>query len=853
MFAIDRTASRPFARTAVGGAVLLAALGLQPSTAAAGAVCEASLPGSTCRIAVQPGLTLETTVAGMTEVSGTRYELEGTVTVVAPGGVRIPLQRSELIVDLGDAPEIYGTSEVPLDRMPVLSEADFETIPRAAIGLAQGDTVEELVGADYPLPLNRGRGADGRGRDANRPYLLFHLDAGIAFRLPMQAPLNEVEFTVPGSMSATAVLDLAEPYAYLAYSKTDGIDLNRLKRKSSSDSATAVYEIRDEAGEKVVMTFTLDTAAGTLVERNLVAGTTVTYRRNADGDYVHKSASGATATLQGGQFESLDRDRRREEGKSGDADKKKRKDRPEGAGTPIDAFAFSLNGWVPFVAADPAGMPKGIAGFAGQTYLHGEIPLSPAVSVQGDVVTYVGQNGYAQGGNGTVLLSIPGLPDFIDFDIELGNASAAVRASATDQKVFVAGEFKPDVDFLADFLPIMPKAGARVEGYVGNDLLNTYLEIDGEVGIDAARLGELVGLDMNELAMTKASFIIDRHGFEVTGSTRLQISPDIDIQGEVEVYASMTWNDPADLSLSISGDMNLYGVALEDVTLELDGRGLFARGAFVTPISRIALDGRITSAGPQMSGSGTLDIDMAKVTAGMGRAHAALTAAQAEVAKLDRQIEAARDQVNAERARHRAERDRARAALTAAQGKVDGLNASIRKEERAIADHKSRISAKYRWYRAGNAFQRPGRYASYTAEKAWRTAAIGRHYATIGGLRTALAAAKGALELAKKAYDLIDAATVVTPVDADPRVAGLITARGTALAALEAAKAPFAAFPSLSGTVSADLAVTLGTSGVAGTVSLGANGKTVRGTVSFAPRPKVCLDVPVAGEVCVAL
>ncbi|NND70822.1 MAG: hypothetical protein HKN43_04530, partial [Rhodothermales bacterium] len=572
-----------------------------------------------------PGLTLETNVGAMNESGYEEFTINGDVYLVTDI-TRIPLQDSSITVKLGDAPEIYGETEVPLDRMPLLQDADFTEIPRAVIGLVNGSTLPDLVGE--PLPINDGYSEGGTLRDMNKPYLLFHLNAGVSFSLDFgegMEVLNEVVFSIPGSLKATAVLDIFDPYFYLAYSRTGGIDMNKLKKKEdTTEDGLLVYEIRDENDEHVVMAFTLDPETGVLLEQNFLDNTQVYYESNTDGDYVQQNVPDSPTILAGSQFPDADR-RKQDDPSDSESDKQ------QSAFDLIDAIGFSYNGWIPFNAATKGVMPFDVAEFSGQIYMRGAIPMTSFLTLDGDVITYIGEYGVAQGGNGNVSLGIPGLPDFIDFDIELGNATAAYKIVAEEQKTFVNGQLKPDTAFLEDYLPMMPSMDARVVGYVGDDIQNTLLTIEGETSIGAQTLGSWIGLNLQDLSMTSAKMVIDVNGVEVSGMTRMQISPDIQVNSDISVFGQVTWANPDDMLLRLTGNMDVFGVALENVTLEISARGMAVIGAFVTPATRVALAGSITAAGPQLSGSGAIELNMAEITGAMRNAYSALESAQQDV------------------------------------------------------------------------------------------------------------------------------------------------------------------------------------------------------------------------------
>ena len=808
--------------------------------------CDAGHLEAACRVNMLPGLTLETTVGAMNELGTDHYEIHGDISLVT-GTLRLPLRSAEVVVELGDNPQLYGESEVPLSEMPLLGNVDFQTVPRAALGLANGATLAELIRND-DLPLNDSLSESGTLRDSSKPYLFFHMDAGVSFKLDFGEQLkllNDVAFTIPGSFTATAIFDVFDPYFYLSYTRTEGIDLNSIKRKPDQQDGLIVYEIKDESGEEVAMTFTLDPETGVMEERNYVADTRIYYERNADGDYVQQNVESDPMVLSGEQFKGLDRKHNKDD-KDGNQDDK--------GGDFIDAIGFSTNGWIHYEAKTTGSLPDDVSDFAGQIYLHGDIPLSPAVSLQGDVITYLGEQGVAQGGNGEVSLGIPGLPDWIDFDIRLGNASAAVQVMDHSQKVFVAGELDPDTAFLTDIMPIMPVGKASVQGYIGDDLENTQLNIEGEMGLGADLLGELIGVNMNELAMTRARMSVDADGIEISGSTNMQISPDIRVNSAIDVYAAFDWNNPEDVRLRLTGNMELFGVALEDVTLDVSSAGMFVNGAFVTPASRIELSGSITSEGPQMAGSAAIALDLGDLSGAIADATAALDAAQREVARINADIAAMRATVQAERDRDQKALTDAQAAVSAAQNKINSINRSISAHSKAIRNQKASIASWYRWYKKAAWHQKAARYARYLAEKTKKTADIARRNAAIAGLKVARTAANAALEAAKLALEGVKKGMVLTPIDLDPRIAALFVARDAANVALEAAKKPLENMPVIDTEIRGEISLQLGVQGISGEVTASITGyPPLHGRLVLAPRFSACITVPGLGEACTVL
>jgi hypothetical protein len=812
--------------------------------------CFSSADDGVCELRIAEHLTLETTVGNMTDEFDQQYQLTGTVNIVS-GSTRFPLQQTDLIVSLGAEPELYGTAVIPFDRMPGLEKATFETLPRVVVGFAQGDTVEDVVGK--PIPLNDGISEKDTQRSQGVPYIFFHADAGLAMSYNFGEDykmLNEFVFTVPGSVSMTAIFDPIDPYIYWSYDETAGIDLNGLKKKEESEGVT-IYDIEDDQGN-VTIRFT-QMENGELIEHNLTTGEMIIYRANNDGDYVMDGGDpNDPVILSGKQFDGSG-GKRLTDNQNGDDDKKQQDDEKKG-GSNIGAFGISLNGWIPYEAQSTAGMPADMGSFSGQIALSGTIPLSGGVSIEGDVITYIGEKGYAQGGNGDLVWGLPFLPDFISFDIDLGSASAALKVTDEEQMTFVSGELKPDVAFLEDLLPIMPQAGAKVQGYVGSDLENAFVSIEGEMGMGADTFGKWIGIDLNSLNMTTAKMMVGAEGFAVDGKTAMQIHPAIQINSEVNVHASMSWLSPEDTVLRLSGDMDIYGVALEDVVVEISGRGMFINGAFVTPLTRIGLSGKIDDTGANLSGSGQVMLGLGGITQAMENAHKTLTNAQNEVNKIQFEIDKMRNTIQGERDKHAQAISVAQSGVNKAQSGVNSLNSRIAGEYRAISSRKSQIRSWYRWYKKAKWYQKASRWSRYAYERSWRNADIARRYATIGAYRASLVGANALLSAAKLTLNELKKATKAFPIELDPRMVTLIAAKESANLILEVAKAPFANVPVIEGDFAGDITLTLGTSGINGEVSASISGYSLlKGSLSFDPHFEACIQVPTFGNACTKL
>ena len=797
-------------------------------------------------------------------------ELVGDIIVVTPS-LELPLLEAKLVVSIdptGRRPsELYGTARAPMERLPLLKDADLETVPSMTVGLVQPETITQLLGDE--LPLNSSVGADGSVRESITPYFLFHVDIGLSMAIdlgPDTKAGTSLSLKVPGSESATFILDSVDPYFYLA----KGLSLTMPKDGLYEQYMVVTYEVLNDDGTlkntihehyddngMLVNKYTINATTGGMIENHYAADgqVTVTFFEPADKDVYRQEGSDgkngriiAQVEVTEGRRSKIKNDRADDDGDDGkDGDNKDE----SSSDFPIEAFGYSHNGWIGYKAKNVFGLPEEARGFAGQLFLQGSIPFGKFVSLDGDVVTYAGQEGFAQGGNGVLSLGLPGLPDFIDFSLELGNASAALVIAGDRQMTYVSGQLEPDTLFFDDILPIFPSAGAQASGYIDNTLGDAHLSITGEMGLGADVLGNWIGVDLNSLQMATATATIDSQGIIVSGMTRAQIHPAIKLSAEVYVEASIDWVSPDNASLTMRGDMDVFGVGLDDVTVSLSKSGMFINGAFVTPLTRIALAGEISSQGPVLSGSAGVSLGLGGITQGMQDAAAALNAAQTEVARLQGLITQARAVVNAERQRDADRLRDAQAGVTSAQNAVNSLNGKISYEYSRISKRKAEIASWNRWRKKAKWYQVAYRNGKYAYEAGWRNAEIAARYTTIGTLKVSLVAANGALAAANGVLKLVQGAIAVIPVDADPRVAGLITAKAAATVILEAAKLPFKSVPIIEGDFEGLIGATLDYRGIRGTVSAEFSGYSLlSGTVNFGLKPQACIAVPTFGNAC---
>lgn len=176
--------------------------------------------------------------------------------------------------------------------------------------------------------------------------------------------------------------------------------------------------------------------------------------------------------------------------------------------------------------------------------------------------------------------------------------------------------------------------------------------------------------------------------------------------------------------------------------------------------------------------SATMDSDLSNFL--QTRAKAAIDQVSSSVAGVQSKVNAAQQQVDslnariaAETAEIQAERQGAQQALNDAQAKVNGIQQTINNQQQQINDLQQEINS----------------LEDDVKHHPWNSFSDGPQIVKKGtelaGLKTAQATEQGTLEAALQTLDSCKKAVQLTPIEADPRVSSLYTARATATVALQ--------------------------------------------------------------------
>lgn len=728
-----------------------------------------------------------------------------------------PTEATTVTENADGSTSVVGTVEVPTAGGPIaIEDADVVVrpdpvtgqdrivggtgrVPFPQIGELAGTVVNHLPMSTIGVAYGHELAHLGAHLVDDRQYLFFHFDGGLDIELPFAGrPGYEslpLDLVVPAGHSATFVLDPTDPYFYLGGPcPQDGAD--------ADGSSTP-------GGDPVGST----------------------------------SRPGADGSDDGEAIASLEAS-----------------DLPPGEDC---GFGFSLGGNIPAPAVLEA------SAFSGHVVVDGIVPLHAGIELDGSIVMSF-DAGLRTVGWGDVVTSIPLLPELLDIRIPLGNASVELRSDAQRIGVAIEGEVGTSDRIVLPFdIPLtLPNSGdgrfsasfGFVPGPNGEPVpdATSHAEITGAGRLGLAHYGDLIGLELSDLATIESTIRIDGSGARITGSGMLSIHRDLVAGASTMFEAFVSGVDPAATHLAGRSAVQVFGTEVADASLRLDRNGLAVSGRVRAGGADVELAGQVTDRGLELTGTTSVSVAIDGIVDTTG-AQARIADAIAEVERLDGEIEATRSAVRAER------RDRdegliaAVRALDAAQDELDGINDTIRSNNRSIdrledrkADEKKRFRNLRLTQQAAQLVTHEARLAGWTAE----IVALEASNVTQKGLKTA---AEAAVRAARDAVDAAETALNAIPVDTDPRIIALVTTRDAARAALESLRTGADAL-ARGGVVQGVIDVRLGTGGLGGSfagrfcdsagtscVELGS------GRVEYRPTPTLCVGLPAAGEQCLAL
>ncbi len=290
---------------------------------------------------------------------------------------------------------------------------------------------------------------------------------------------------------------------------------------------------------------------------------------------------------------------------------------------PVDeaSVGFSIGGHLPFTPTNTWGIDESAATFDGHLWIGGKVDLNDLkipVAIGGNTVVNLDPNGdgktfftdpaggFQFGSNSELDVSISA--GVIGLEIPVAQSTIVGSITGSSGAAYYSGVATAGNGWMPAAVPLKNTAQLKVAGHASTDITDTYLKAQGDLSLDASKLGQWTGLNLTDLAMAQATLNADKDGLTVTGVASTSISPYLGLQGNLATVGFFDGN-PADWYVTLDGQFAVSGVQLStDAHARLDQTGLALSGTFKTPISSVAMLGSITAAGVDVEGTATVTI-----------------------------------------------------------------------------------------------------------------------------------------------------------------------------------------------------------------------------------------------------
>jgi len=290
---------------------------------------------------------------------------------------------------------------------------------------------------------------------------------------------------------------------------------------------------------------------------------------------------------------------------------------------PVDdaSLGFSIGGHLPFTPENTWGIDAKAASFDGHLWIGGKLNLNDLklpLAIGGNTVvdldpkdtgeTFFSRpaHGFQFGSNSELDVSIDA--GALAFEIPIAQSTVVGRIVGKSGSADYSGTVKAGNGWMPEALPLKNTQQLKAAGHASTQLTDCYFAAEGDVSLDAKKLGQWTGLALNDLAMVKATLNADKDGLTVTGIASTSISPYIALKGELATAAFFN-GKPKDWYVTLDGRFAVSGVELSaDAHARIDQRGMQVSGQFETPISLIAMSGSITEGGVDLAGEAKVTI-----------------------------------------------------------------------------------------------------------------------------------------------------------------------------------------------------------------------------------------------------
>lgn len=290
---------------------------------------------------------------------------------------------------------------------------------------------------------------------------------------------------------------------------------------------------------------------------------------------------------------------------------------------PIDeaSVGFSIGGHLPFTPTNTWGLNAQTASFDGHLWIGGKVNLNDVklpIAIGGNTVVDLDANddgksyfvdaagGFQFGSNSELDISVSA--GLLSFEVPVAQSTIIGRISSKAGSADYSGVVTAGNGWMPDAVPLKNTAQLKAAGHASTVLSDTYFMAEGDLSLDAGKLGQWTGLNLSDLAMAQASLNADKNGLTVTGVASTSISPYIGLNGQVQTVGFFNGN-PKDWYVTMDGRFAVSGIDLSaDAHARVDRNGMLVNGTFVTPISDVAMSGSITKQGVDLEGTATVTI-----------------------------------------------------------------------------------------------------------------------------------------------------------------------------------------------------------------------------------------------------
>jgi hypothetical protein len=290
---------------------------------------------------------------------------------------------------------------------------------------------------------------------------------------------------------------------------------------------------------------------------------------------------------------------------------------------PVDeaSVGFSIGGHLPFVPENTWGISKEATTFDGHLWIGGKVNLNDLklpLAIAGQTVVDIDLNddgktiftdskdGFQFGSNSELDVSVSA--GLISFEMPIAQSTVVGRVDGGEGSAFYSGIVKSGNSWMPVDLPLKNTAQLKTAGHASTHLEEMYLKAEGNLSFDAGKLGSWTGIDLNDLALAKATLNIDKDGVTVTGTASAAFSPYVGMMGNVDAVGYFNGH-PNGWYVTLDGRLVVSGIDLStEAHARLDKNGMLINGKFQTPISLIDMTGSITKSGVDIEGHAEITI-----------------------------------------------------------------------------------------------------------------------------------------------------------------------------------------------------------------------------------------------------